>query len=97
MARAEVRIETNYRGIGDLLTSSEVQDMLNDKAEAVANAARSRGLMVEGVPGDVPLPVTTSAAGDGTRARAYVTIDHPSGLAVEAKHRLLAGSLDAAG
>lgn len=91
-----VRIELDKAGIRSLLTAPATQAMLDGKAEAVAEAARGRGVSVEGSPGDVALPITTRSGGGGSRARAYVSIDHPSGLAVEAKHRLLVGSLDAA-
>lgn len=91
-----VRIELNGAGIRALLADADTQAMLDRKAEAVASAAQGRGITVDGSPGSVPLPVVTRQAGSGTRARALVVIDHESGLAVEAKHRLLVGSLDAA-
>jgi hypothetical protein len=94
---ATFRIELNRSGIRSLLNSREVRDMLLDRAEQVAEAARARGIMVEDEPGDVPLPIEARAGGYGkTRTRAWVTIDHESGEAVESKHRLLVGSLDAA-
>lgn len=96
MAGQSIRIELDRAGVGDLLRSEDVQQMLNTKAERVADAARGRGIRVEGDPGDTPLPVTVRRSPSGSRARAQVVIDHPSGLAVEAKHRLLVGSLDAA-
>lgn len=97
MAIKSVTIELDRGGVGDLLASAEVQDMLNDKAEQVANAARGRGVMVGGETAeDVPLPIVVVPAGNTKRARTLVVADHPAGLAVEAKHRLLAGSLDAA-
>lgn len=91
-----VRIEMHYPGVQELLRSAGVRADLDRRAEAVAKAARDRRVMVEGEPGAVPLPVATESGRSGSRARAFVRIDHPSGLAVEAKHRLLVGSLDAA-
>lgn len=91
-----IRIELNRAGVGALLRSNDVQQMLNRKAAAVASAARTHAPMVDGEPGDKPLPVTWRAAPTGSRARAIVEADHPAALAVEAKHRLLVGSLDAA-
>ena len=96
MARGSVRIELDRAGVGELLRSDAVQAMLDDKADRVADAARGRGIQVEGKPGDVPLPIVTRRARTATRAKSTVVIEHPSGLAVEAKHRLLVGSLDAA-
>lgn len=90
-----VRIELDRSGIRALLSSSDVQSMLNVKADAVAQAAQQRGVMVSGDPGDVALPITTADAGNSSRARALVIADHEAALAVEAKHRLLVGSLDA--
>jgi hypothetical protein len=95
MAR-QFTIELNRDGIRALLGSDDVQTMLDGKAEAVANAARSRGITVQGDPGSMPLPVEVKSAGSATRARSLVVIDHEAGLAVEAKHRLLVGSLSAA-
>lgn len=91
-----IRIELDRAGVGELLRSDGMQAVLDSKAEAVANAARGRGIRVEGTPGDVLLPIITRRARSSTRARSVVAIDHPSGLAVESKHRLLVGSLGAA-
>lgn len=92
-----IRIEMNRAGVGDLLRSDAVQQMLNRKAAAVAAAASSRAPMVDGQPGKEKLPVTSRpATSTSTRARAIVEADHPAALAVEAKHRLLVGALDAA-
>jgi len=88
-------IELDRDGIQELLGSSEVQDLLMDKGEAVARAARGRGILVGGEPGTTPLPVAVVNASTDRRARVLVFLDHPAGLAVEAKHRLLVGSLDA--
>lgn len=96
MAISSVRIELDRAGVGALLKSDEVQAMLMRKAEAVASAARGRAPMVEGEPGKQKLPVTVRPAATATRARAIVEADHPAALAVESKHRLLVGSLDAA-
>lgn len=93
---ASIRIELNRAGVGELLKSEPVQQMLNRKTEAVAAAARSRAPMVDGDPGRTPLPIEARSAPTSTRARAIVEADHPAALAAEAKHRLLAGSLDAA-
>jgi hypothetical protein len=62
----------------------------------VAAAAQARGITVEGEPGKEPLPVEVVTSVGQVRARSMIVLDHASGLAVEAKHRLLAGSIDAA-
>lgn len=92
---ASVLIELERAGIGALLRSPEVQNLLEAKAQAVATAARGRGIKVDGDPGQVDPEIEVRSAG-GVRARAVVGINHPAGLAIEAKHRLLVGSLDAA-
>lgn len=92
---SSVRIELARDGLRAYLASPEVQAMLERKARAVAQAAESRAIKVEGTPG-TPVPIEVASRSGGSRARASVYIAHPSGLAVEAKHRLLGGSLDAA-
>lgn len=96
---SSVRIELARNGLREVLTGVELEKVLADKARAVQAAAQSRGIKVSGEDGEVPLPIEVSSSARGTsggRARAAVWIDHPAGLAVEAKHRLLVGSLDAA-
>lgn len=93
---AQVRIQLNGPGIRALLASPEVRTMVERKATQVQEAAQRQAVMVAGTPGEEALPVSVVPLHSGTRARALVSIDHPSGLAVEAKHRLLVGSLDAA-
>lgn len=90
-----MRVELDRAGIGKLLTSSEVQSMLDDKAGRVADAARAQGVTV-GWDDTTPVPIVTESTGGSTRARALVITDHEAGLAIEAKHRLLVSSLDAA-
>jgi hypothetical protein len=101
MARvSSVRIELNRAGIHELLTSVELQQHLNSLGEQVADAAASRAPIVgEGLdnsePG-IPLPINVESSGGKSRARTVVIADHWAGVAVEAKHRLLVGALDAA-
>lgn len=96
MAIQSVRIEANPEGIADLLVLPGVRALLFEKGEQVAAAAKGRGIRVEGVPGKVALPITVASGRDTKRARTLVYADHMAGMAVEAKHRLLVGSLDAA-
>ena len=94
MGLSSFRIELARNGLREVLAGPEVRAMLEDKARAVAQAAEARGIKVEG--SEKALPIKVESRAGGTRARASVIIDHPAGLAVEAKHRLLGGSLDAA-
>lgn len=91
---ATLRLELNRDGIRrEVLNGEGTKALVEASAAATAEQARSVGLMVEGEPGETALPITSQASHFPSRARAIVTIDHPSGLAVEAKHRLLASSL----
>ncbi len=86
-------VDLLHPGMGQLLTSETMQRLVESVAEEVAERAHGRGVMVEGEPGDVPIPVTVQSAKGRTRARALVVLDHPAGEAVESQHRLLGGSL----
>lgn len=91
-----VKVRVKSRKARDLLKSEELDVLLLTKAQAVADACVSAGIRVEGTPGRIALPVTAELASSESRSRARVTIDHPSGLAVESKHKLLATNIDAA-
>lgn len=90
------RLRINYKGLTTLLTSEAMQEHLGDRALKMADAVEAAGIRVEGEPGRIDLPVTVTVTGSGRRARARVILDHPAGQAVEAKHGLLAASVDAA-
>lgn len=90
------RVRLDRRGMRDLLKSEGVQAMLGRKARAVADQVEAAGIRVEGIPGRIALPVTVKTSAGKGRARSRVILDHPSGLAVESKHRVLGRSLDAA-
>lgn len=95
MARTSVRIELDFKGVGELLRSTEVQSMLHAKGQAVARAAAGKGVKVDDGSGAKSIPVTVEDR-KGKRARVVVTTDHPAGLRVETKYRLLGGAMDAA-
>jgi hypothetical protein len=91
-----IRFKHSRKGIGEILSRAETQEMLHAKGLAVADQIKSVGVRVDGEPGAIPLPVEVRTTGRGIRARTVVVLDHPSGLAVEAKHKLLATNIDAA-
>lgn len=90
------RVKLHRRGMRELLRSEGVQEMLGRKAAAVAEQVEAAGIRVDGTPGRVALPVVVEVGAGEERARAVVILDHPSGAAVEAKHGVLTGSIDAA-
>jgi hypothetical protein len=94
MARTKVTIKLNSDGVRELLTSEGVQAECMRRAELMAAAARGRMPAPEGPP--TPIPVVVKAARGRKRARALVVIDHPAGLGMEVKHRVLGSAVDAA-
>lgn len=91
------RLRIDRKGLRKLLTSERMQAHLGERAGAMAEQVEAAGIRVEGQPGRIALPVTVTVTGRGNRARARVILDHPAGAAVEAKHGVLAASVDAAG
>lgn len=91
-----VRVRLNRSGMRSLLRSEDVQEPLGRKAMAVAEQVEASGIRVDGTPGRTPLPVAVDVGAGTERARARVVLDHPAGLAVEAKHGVLTSSIDAA-
>lgn len=93
---AAVTVRLNRAGVAAVLKSASVAGAVRGKAEEVAANVRAQGIMVEGTPGDVALPVeVTSYITD--RAAASVTIAHPSGVAVQAKYGALTKAAAEAG
>lgn len=90
------KVDINPDGIRELLRSADVEADITRRAEAVASAARSQNIRVSGEPGADELPINVRVHRGPNRVSARVAVDHPAGLAVEAKHRLLGRALDAA-
>lgn len=91
---AKPRVTLDHAGIAAILKSGPMAEAVHAAAEQIAEKAR--GIMVEGLPGDVPLPVeVTDYVTD--RAKSTVVLAHPSGLAVQAKHGVLTGGAAGAG
>lgn len=89
-----VKLTLNKDGVRRILLGPALSAALDQIAERIADQARGEGIMVEHVPGDIPIPIRVRIE-KGARVAASVILDHPSGIAVEAKHRLLGRSLDA--
>ena len=96
-------IKMNWRGVEEVATSPEMHRAIAAAAEQVADNARAQGVMVEGVPGDVTIPVEVYGPENTTnmrifdRAKAYVTLAHAAGLATQAKNGTLSKAASAAG
>lgn len=90
------KIHPNWRGLTEALATREAARATTELAEEIAENARSSAPDVEGIPGDIPLPVTVQTY-ETDRARATVWLAHPAGLAVQAKHGTLTKAASAAG
>jgi len=97
MARQRIRLD--HRGIAALLKSAGVAAATKAAGEAVASNVRAMGIKVgdvDGGPHEVDLPVNVMMV-QTDRAKALVTITHPAGLAVQAKHGALTKAAAQAG
>jgi hypothetical protein len=86
------QIHWDEAGLMRALTSREVMAAAERVAERVAEKARAQNILVEHEPGDVGLPVEVSMQEKEGEPYASVTIAHPAGLAVQAKHGILTRS-----
>lgn len=88
---ARNRVKLNSVGVSAVLKSVGMHAAVTAAAERVAENVRSQGIRVGDVDGgprerDLPVEVRTQTT---DRARATVTIAHPAGQAVQAKHGAL--------
>lgn len=93
MARATIRIEIDYEGIGKLATGDELRADLQARAERVRAAAQAAAPEMQ----DGAIAVDATVKDGKDRARGIVTARHPGVLHAEAKHRFLGHAIDAAG
>jgi hypothetical protein len=92
-------IKLNHKGVSEILKSAGMAAEVKAAAEAVADNVRSQGIRVgdrDGGPRERDLPVTVTMV-TTDRAHALVTIAHPSGEAVQAKHGALTKAAAQAG
>lgn len=90
------RVRVNPAAVKAVLRSPETTKALEAEAQRIASRVTSLGIQVgdeDGGPAEIPIPVKV-AADDG---HAYVTLAHPSGLAVQAKHGALTKSASGPG
>jgi hypothetical protein len=91
------RFRPDSRGIQELLVAEGVVADIGARALRIADQVEAAGIQVERGKDRKDIPVTVTVTSSGSRARARVILDHPAGLAVEAKYGILAASVDAAG
>lgn len=97
MARNRVRLDS--RGIEAILKSFPMRAVVKAATEAVADNVRAQNIRVgdrDGGPHERELPVSTSLV-TTDRAHGIVTITHPAGQAVQAKHGALTKAAAQAG
>ena len=93
------RVRLDERGMSALLKSPGIAAATKRAAEAVAENVRDMGIRVgdkDGGPREVDLPVTVRVV-TTDRAHANVTLAHPAGAAVQAKHGALTKAAAQAG
>lgn len=92
-------VRLNSKGVAALLKSAQVAQATRRAAEAVADGVRAQNIRVgdhDGGPRERELPVTVTMV-ETDRAHASVTLAHPSGQAVQAKHGALTKAAAQAG
>ena len=95
------RVEIDLKGLEEVATSSEMRALMHDAAETMAENVRAQNIRVEGVPGDIALPVKVyddvTKGLKVNRAVSRVVLAHASGQAVQAKHGALSKAASSAG
>lgn len=100
------RVKLDLRGLEEVATSAAFHNLMRDVGEAVADNVRAQGIRVgdkDGGPREVELPVKVYGPDDThgfrtfDRAGVRVTLAHPAGLAVQAKHGALTRAAGQAG
>lgn len=74
-----------------------MQNALDEAGQAVADNVNQMGIRVEGIPGDIALPVENEPGTLNGAAASFVTLAHPSGNAVQAKDGALTKAAAQAG
>lgn len=96
---ARNRVKLNSAGIAAVLTSTEMHRAVHAAADQVADNVRAMNISVgdrDGGPDEVDLPVEVTVT-TTDRAKARVTLTHPAGQAVQAKHGALTKAAAQAG
>lgn len=97
MARNQVRLDS--AGLRKVLNSAEMRRVVAGACEAVKANVEAQGIRVgdqDGGKHEIPLPVTAKVV-TTDRAHGLVTLAHPAGLSVQAKHGALTKAAAQAG
>ena len=92
---ARVRVRLDHAGIRQVLSSYPgVRSMADDAAEKVGGAVRAQGLIADSPGREMGVDLTgdtevRSAIGHDGRPVGLVSIRHPAGVAMQAKHGVL--------
>lgn len=92
-------VHLDHQAVERVLESSGMRRAVEDAAEEIAENVRDLGIKVgdkDGGTSEYDLPVKVSVY-DTDRARATVSLAHPAGIAVQAKHGALSRAAAAAG
>lgn len=93
-----VRVQLNPAGIAEALKSEPIKKAVEDAANAIAEGIAAQGLVAEsGVDGGSPDIVGVVEIEVTDTAHATVTIQHPAGLAMQARHGVLTKAAASAG
>lgn len=92
------KVSLNHAGVAAILKSTEMHQLVQDAAEKVAKHVGEQGITVGALSGnsEIALPVEVSVT-TTDRAHARVTLAHPAGVAVQAKHGSLTRAASAEG
>lgn len=94
MARSKLgRVKLNHSGLASILKSQKVAQAVHRQAETIADAARASEAVVRNeLTGSVEVRDYVT-----DRAASSVTITHPAGIPIEAKHGTLARAAESTG
>lgn len=90
-----IRVHINEAALARVVESDEMREALREAGNAIADNVRGMGITVGDIDGgswEIPLPVSVSKE-DPVK----VSLSHPAGIAVQAKHGALTSGAAAAG
>jgi len=94
----QIKFDMNHAAFARILKSAAMHRVVAAATEQIADNVRSQGITVGAFTGNdqIDLPVKTEVT-TTDRAHGSVMINHPAGIAVEAKHGALSKAAAAAG